>query len=132
MTQGLAYEIASVIPAVLDSGLLVSLCTIQEPSGNIIEAGVPDGTYVNVSGMVDIPCTAPPPSEARIAATEVKALAEIMSLNIHHVLLGGYYPAIETNTEWRAVIDGIDYDILGAESDSQKQMTRLAVRIATV
>ena len=107
------------------SGLLSSLCTCQAPSGVFDDSGAPDGNYVDVSGLVNIPCTAPPPSDARIQATEVRALAEITAAELHHVLLDNYYPAIDLGWRggWRLMlgdndgagnlINGFAYDIMG-------------------
>jgi hypothetical protein len=136
--QGLAYEIAAVMPAAIATGLFASLCTIQQLTGAYGPSGAPVQTWENVAGLVNIPCMDEPPSEGRIQATEVKDLAEIMSLNLRHILLSGYFGQLFDNTGWRAVIteaDGVtvnNYDILGAESDSQGTMTRLEVRIAEI
>jgi len=66
----------------------------------------------------------------RIQATEVRALAEIMDKGLRHCLLNDYYPAITADL-W-ALVDGVTYDILGVEHDSQKQMTRLQLQLVTV
>lgn len=138
MNQGLAYEIAAVMPAATLTGLFSSLCTIQQPDGALIGAGQPSGTFTNVAGLVNIPCVDAPPSIARVQATEVKAIAEIMSIGLRHILLNGYYANIiggnlsATGLGWRAIVDGITYDILGAEADSQLTQTRLDLRLATV
>jgi hypothetical protein len=131
LNQGFSYELEAVMPMALDTGLFVSLCTIQQPSGNLGVSGAPDRTYVNISGLVDIPCTSAPTSIGSISATERKSVSEIQQSNANHVLLGGHYPQIENGSGqgWRAVIDGINYDLLGAESDSQGQMTRIEVLI---
>lgn len=130
MKQGLDYDIASVVPAAVNTGRFVSLCTIQQPSGTFGASGAPDGTFTNVAGMVNIACMSAPVSNLRIIATEEKTLAEILATKPRHVLLAGYYPTIQTN--YRAVVDGTAYDILGVESDSQAQMTRLMVRLASL
>lgn len=134
MNQTIQYDLEAVMTEAVATGLFGSLCTLQQPSGNLGPSGAPDGTYADVVGLVDIACTAPPPSEARIQATEVKAMAEIMAVELKHVLLSGYYPACEGGAAvgWRAVVDGVDYDLLGAESDSQGMMTRLAIKLAEI
>lgn len=131
--QGLSYEIAEVMPEAVATGRFGSLFTAQQPSGNLGPSGAPDGTFVDVVGLVDIPCTAPPPSSARIQATEVKELEEIMAAQLKHVLLNGYYPTLEAGVQagWQCIIDGVAYDMLGAESDSQGQMTHAEVRLAS-
>lgn len=124
------------IPAVMQrakaSGLFVSLCTIQQPDGLFIDAGQPSGNFVDVAAFVNIPCTAPPTSTPKITADEKKAIDRIETFSSLHVLLNGYYPGLEygTGKGWRAVVDGYPFDLLGAEHDSQKQMTRLAVRFS--
>ena len=132
MQQGLGYEIAAVMPTALASGLFVSLCTIEQPDGVLIDAGQPSGNYVPVAGMINIPCMAPPESSIRINASEVKSEANIQSFSELHVLLNGWFPALEDGVSmgWRAIVDGVSFDVMGAESDSQGQMTRMVVRFS--
>lgn len=133
MNQSLAtFGIEDVMPAALATGLFVSLCTIQEPSGTMTADGTPDNTFVDIDGLVDIRCMLAPTSISNISATEAKSERSIESFNSGHVLLESYYPTIGPNSQWRAVIDGVAYDILGAENDSQSQMTRLLVQVVTV
>ena len=137
MNQSILYEIDAVMPAAVASGLFVSLCTIQQPDGVLTPAGSPSGTYTNVSGLVNVPCMDSVPSDARIQATEVKELADIMNKGLRHLLLNGYYPQIITPaipdgqipSYWRSIVDGVTYDILGVEHDSQNQMTRMEMQI---
>ena len=134
MHQGIDYEIQRAMGEAQITETFVSRCTIERPSGNFGPSGAPDNLFVAITGLVDIPCMAPPPSALRIQATEQKALAEIMASEMKHVLLNGWYPAIEGGVShgWRAVIDGTPYDILGAESDSQGTQTRMEVRLASI
>jgi hypothetical protein len=136
MNQGLAYEIAAVMPVAFATGLFVSLCTIQMPDGTLGDTGAPSGTFVNVMGMVNIPCMDAPPSPGHIAATEVKALEEIAANAPRHILLNAYFAQLASPNGvpdgWQAIIDGVVYDLLGAEADSQTQMTRLDVRLLLV
>jgi hypothetical protein len=136
MNQSLTADLSKVMDDVLASGLLVSLCTIQQPSGTLDASGQPDGHYSNVAGLVAIECISAPYdfSDNRVNAMESKSLEEIMAIQVRHVLLKGYYPAIDANVKngWRAVIDGTVYDLLGSESDSQSRMTRIKVRIAAL
>jgi hypothetical protein len=84
---------------------------------------------------------APPPSPASIQATEVRALEEITASEVHHVLLNGWYPQLDAGWRgeaadgkgaWIALIDSTQYEICGVESDSQSQMTRMTVKLATL
>ncbi len=132
MNQTLALDIAALMPYAVESGLFVSVCTIKQPSGNLTDDGSPDGLYVEVPGLVNIPCMNAPSSNLRITADERKSQSEVESDNSNHCLLSGYYPIIAANTQWQANVDGVIYDILGAESDSQATQTRLKLQISTV
>ena len=134
MNQGTTPAVAGVMAAAFRTGLFVSVCTIQIPSGGFNDAGQPDGLYANVTGLVNIPCTSAPMSEVRIQAVEMKSLADIEAFAPRHVLLGGYFPTLEAGVSsgWRAIIDGQTWDLMGAESDSQKQMTRIAIRASAI
>lgn len=144
MNQGLTYELDAVMPAATLTGLFVSSCTIQQPDGNYGQSGAPSGVFVDVAGLINIPCVDAVPSMMRVQATEAKSLQEILAKGFRHVLLNDYYPQLvemQTTNEgqdvtavslgWRAVIDGMNYDILGAEPDSQKQMVRLSLQLIT-
>ncbi len=142
--------ILEVMPAALATGLFVSLATFQAPSGVFDDAGAANGNYADVAGLTNIPCTAPPPSDARIQATENRALAEISASEWHHVLLNAFYPSLDQGWRgdgtptgaWRVIIggndgngnliDGFAYDIAGIESDSQSQMTRMTAKLTTI
>ncbi len=135
MNQSLSYELDGIMPAVIATGLLVSLFTAQAPGSVLGGTGAPDGTYANVLGLVDIRCTAPPYSfsDTGIKADEMKAVPEIAAEGFLHTLLEGYYPLLAAGwrSGWRCLIDGTNYDILGVESDSQSKMTRVSVRLVT-
>ena len=143
--QGLAYELAEVMPEANRTGLFITtLCTVELPSGNVGGSGAPDGLFVDLAGVVGIECMSAPPSSARIQATDVKSLEEIMSIGLRHVLLMGYFPQIvgAVQAGARAVLTTFDadgnlvdttaYDVLGAEADSQIQMTRMELKFASI
>ncbi len=145
MYQGLTQELNAVMPAALETGLFqTTLCTVQLPSGIIGPSGAPDGTFVDLTGVVDIQCMSAPPSSARIQATDVKSLEEVMNLGLRHVLLSGYFPQIvpataagaravmKTFDDFGTLVDTTNYDILGAEADSQIAMTRLEIKFASI
>ena len=64
----------------------------------------------------------------------------ITASELHHVLLAGYFPALDLGWrgegtpkgEWQAIVDGWAYTIMGVESDSQSQMTRVQVKLETL
>lgn len=129
----IATAIAGVMPIVRATGLLVSLFTARQPSGELGPTGAPDGSYSDVTGLVDIPCTSPPENIATIKATEMKAIAEIAAAEFHHVLLDNFYQTLDDGWRggWQCLIDGVLFDIKGVESDSQSQMTRVCVTRVT-
>ncbi len=135
MNQSLLYEINAVMPEAINTGLFISLCTFQAPDGLVNPDGTASNGYADVDGLVNIPCMDSVPSIARVQATEVKDLEEIMSKAYRHVLLNDYYPTIAiggVGNGWRAIVDGVTYDLLGAENDSQNQQTRIELELVTV
>ncbi len=137
MYQQQGYTFAQVVPIVLASGIVNSFATFQEPTGELTADGSPTGAYQDVPGFVGIRCMDAPTSNARITADERKTETEIESDNSDHVWLAGFYPEIESHTEWQAVITDAagnvrTFDVLGAECDSQAKTTRVKVQVATV
>lgn len=134
MSTGYSFAIPFVMQAALRTGLFVSLCTIQAPDGVLIDAGQPSGNYVDVDGMVDIACTAPPKSTERLSADQQRTEDDIQTFADLHVLLGGYYPAIQygVGQGWIAIVDGQKYTLLGSDDDSQRTQTRLNLQKASV
>lgn len=125
--------IPQVMVAAVATGLFVSLCSVSQPNAALGTSGAPSGVYTAVAGLQSIPCMDAVPSTARVQATEVKELADIMSKGLRHMLLNGYYPEATPDgqipTNWRATVDGVVYDILGVEHDSQNTQTRMELMI---
>ena len=128
MMQDLQFDIDSVMTEAVATGRFVSLCTLQAPSGVFTASGAPDGVYVPVDGLVDLPCTAPP-----LASGETRTLQDIEALDHNTVLLEGYFPTIDEGWRngWQAVVDGVAYILFGVRGDSQSQMTELTVKRVT-
>jgi hypothetical protein len=121
-----------------ESGLFVSLCTLRYPTpgeAGVGPSGAPLGGYIDVPGLVDIPCMdAPqPPSDVRIAGEEVRSSTDNLVLEKRHVLLDDYYPSVIDGWRvgWIAVVDGVIYDMTAAECDSQRTQVRLELQLAT-
>jgi hypothetical protein len=135
MNQGLAYEISDVMTEAGLTGLDVSLCTIQAPSGNFVN-GVPDGNYTNVAGLVNLSCMDAPPSLTALRAHENDTAPEVVKEADRHVLLFGFYSQFEGQNwgavKWRAIIDGVTYALVGAEYDSQRTQVRLSLNLVSV
>jgi hypothetical protein len=137
MIQGLQAAIAGVMPAALSTGLFASTITIMQPTGVLGPSGAPlqpPAGFESVTGLVGIPCQAAPLAPNKIEATEMRELEQIIASQPLHILLNGWYPQIEGGVAngWLAVIENVYYIILGAESDSQGQMTRLEVKLVGV
>lgn len=127
MNQSLTAEFDQVIPTALASGVFASLCTIKAPTQSLDGLGQVDlSDYVAVPGMVDIPCMKPPLMIRRMSGLEVRRADAIAQQSTFHVLLAGYYPAIEQKQQ--AKVDGTGYEIMTVEFDSQRRMTRLALQ----
>ena len=135
MLQNIVPVLAQqVMPQAVATGLFVSLCTAQAPTGTKTPYGQPDGTFANVAGLVNIPCMDAVLSTGTIEATEVKELQDIMSKAFRHTVLNGWYPQFIPGAAvgWRVIVDGTVYDLLGAEQDSQWTQTRLKLQLVTV
>jgi hypothetical protein len=139
MYQGNAYDIQAVNEAAIESGLIVSLVTIQQPTGEQTADGSPspsggdtnDG-WNNVAGLINIECMNGPEADARIRAKTERQTEYIEAFQFRHLFMPGYYPQISEFKNWRAVVDGQAYDPIGVESDSQGTQTRLLLQLAGV
>jgi hypothetical protein len=131
MNQSLisAGDLDLVMASAIATGLLSSVCTIQQPSGTFGPSGAPDGNWANVSGLVNLDCQAAPAGSS-FSGHELKLPAEVLTNQPLHVLLDGHYPTI--TTKMRALIDSVDHDIEAVEHDSQGRMTRLFVTRANI
>jgi hypothetical protein len=132
MLQSLDYDLSQAATEAFESGLLSATCTIQTPTGGVTSSGAPNNTWSPVAGLTAIACQCAVPSANAVQATEAKALMEIMARQIRHVLLDGFYPALKQLKDAGQVQALITlpgdstytYEVLGAEDDSQGQMTR--------
>jgi predicted butyrate kinase (DUF1464 family) len=145
MYQGIGADIAAVMAEANASGLYVSLIQFQTPTG-FGASRAPSGSYVNVPGLVDlftgssaIGCMDAPLAPGTISALESKSLTEIESQGIRHVSLNGYYPQVienwsseQENMNWRAIVDGVAYEVFSVEADSQTTQTRVKLRLVLV
>lgn len=125
------FDLGVTLTAVEDAGLFSSLCTIKRPTQTQNETGQASlGNPVAVVGMTNIPCMLAPLVILRPQATdEIKLQGWTEEQSEFHLLLDGYYPGVLQKDV--ADVDGNVYDVLGDESDSQRIMTRLAVRRRT-
>jgi hypothetical protein len=139
MNQSLTAELSQVMPQAVATGLFLSLCTIQqraisagEPKTDVlgqVDLSGPD--YTTVAGLANIPCQiAVQKTSAPDMAAVVRREQQYDTRADKHVLLNAYYPAILQ--QHIAIVDGVTYEIMAVENDSQQQMTRLAVRVFTL
>ena len=135
MLQTFAYAISQVMPMAQLPGNFDSLATLMAPpTGQGATGNPPSGPYTPVAGVINIPCMDAPPSIARVNATELKDVAEIMSKGMRHVLLNKCFADAPnwSGKGYEVVVDGVTYDLLGAENDSQNIQTRLDMQLVSV
>lgn len=132
--QSLLYELNAVMGEVVQTGLLSSLASFFDRPGGanptVNAMGQPDlTTLVAVAGLQNIPCQLAPEKPYNPDAHGGSRLPDHFTEDQdRHLLLDNYYPAILQR--FVVSVDGVLYELTpGAiEHDSQKQMTRLAVR----
>lgn len=132
--QGLGYEIAAAMTMARQTGLFRSLASFSQPGTTQGPTGNPTGTYTPVSGLQNIPCLDAPQSDIRVSSDEVRTTTDIQAGRYRHVLLNDRYPAVEAGWPlgWRVTIDGVAFDLAGAECDSQRTQTRLKLQAVTL
>ncbi len=102
----------------------VSTCTIQQATETPDPLGQPIPAWANVPGLVNLPC-AIAPFGGSTEASQRNRSDSIIDAATHAIAIAGYYPTIVNKQ--RAVVAGVAYDIVGAETDSHSAMTRLRV-----
>lgn len=135
MNQGLVYELDSVTPAIAQTGLQLSLCTILvraasggEPKTDAlgqVDTSIPD--YTVLPGHQNIPCQLAVNKLRPDEGGVIRRPEQYDTMGARALELNGYYPLILQ--QYLAQVDGTTYEIMAVESDSQKQITRLAVRL---
>ena len=102
------------------------------PTSGSTGAPAPINTYTPIAGMINIPCRDAPMSPTNVQANEVRDMKEILSKGYRHIFLTGYYPQIiygGVQAGWIATVDGIPFELLGAEPDGSDTQTRLHPRL---
>lgn len=131
MYQGLALDLSATLSAVEQAGLFVSVCTIQTRNNTVTagSGGQIDLTdWSDVSGLVNIPAMLAVSVNLRPdQGATLRKSQEFDQMAKKHCLLDGYFPAILQ--QYSAVVDGTRYEIMAVEPDSQKVMTRMALRL---
>lgn len=131
MNQGLAYELAQVMPQAYSTGLFVSLCTITQRTNTVdpLSGQMDLSDWVPVSSaLTNIPCQVMVQSILKPDPAGVLRLPdEFDTKGYRHVLLNGYFDG-QILSNMQANIDGTTYEIMSVEQDSQKAQTRMMVR----
>ncbi len=129
-------DLSQVMIAAVGTGLFVSLASFTEPTTTQGPTGnFTDPAYTAVSGLQNIPAMDAPQSIARVSTEESRALSMVESMRYRHVLLNACYPTLKeaAGLGWRCTITDANgsvtqYDLDGAEDDSQAVMTRLRLQ----
>jgi hypothetical protein len=134
MYQGLAFDLQQTLRIWEQDQLDISLCTItRRPSPPVTDAlGQVDMTVAAYTTVLlsNIACQLGvwrlKPDLAAVTRMEDR----YDTLTERHCLLDGYFPQILQRD--LATVDGIVYEIMAVESDSQHILTRLALRTFVV
>lgn len=129
MNQSLTYELNQVMPDAQQTGLFPSLCTFYDRTGAVDPLGQVDlADLAPVAGLENIACMNSAVSSLRPQFQGGRTADHFFEAPERHLLLNDYYPAILQR--YLANVDGTLYEITpgGIESDTQQQMTRVAVR----
>ncbi len=139
MYEGLDYDLAEIMPMVVDSGVMKFYCNIMQPDGIFDTGGAPSGNYIPVAGLQGIIAMRGPMSMGKFGGSEQDSIERQQTTQPWHVLLDSYYPTLDGHTEYQAkiwpitgtVADAIDHKIISIESGSQNIMTRIWVEEVT-
>lgn len=92
-----------------------SVVTFQERSSSQDSYGQPIETWSNVSGLIDLDCRIAP-----TGGSEPRSQQQIVTVGTHRIALTGIHAVA---TAMRAVIGGVNYNILTVENDGQANAT---------
>ncbi len=138
MNQGLVYELDSVTPAIAQTGLQSSLCTIfvraQSAGLPVVDAmgqvDTANGDYTVLPGHSNIACQLAVNKLRPDEGGVIRRVEQYDTSGQRTLELNGYYPLILQ--QHLAQVDGTVYEVMAVEPDSQKQITRLGVRLYTL
>ena len=101
-----------------------STVTIQQYTATQDTDGAEVKTWANVAGHVDLAC-----SRAAQGGDEQRRPDGTIAVSPWRVAITGYYASI--TPKMRAVLGGVNYDILAVQHDSQSDQTYLVMEIVT-
>lgn len=145
MNQYIQQEIVQVMPLAYGLGTFVSSASFVQPNPVQGATGNTIGGYITLAGLQNIPCMNAPErtGSAGSSSDEKRSVENIQAKRGRHVLLNGYFPALDTGFESGA---GLGYQVsitdqngtasmytfLGGEGDSQQTQTRCKLELVTV
>lgn len=135
MNQQLAYEFTQVTPLIAQTGVQISLCTIlvRNASGGLPvtdsmgQVDTANGDYTILPNHQNIPCQLAVNKLRPDEGGVIRRPEQYDTMGMRALELNGYYPLILQ--QHLAQVDGTTYEVMAVESDSQQQITRLAVRL---
>ncbi|MCX6022998.1 MAG: head-tail adaptor protein [Chloroflexi bacterium] len=104
--------------------------TIQQNTPALDTDGAELPVWANLSGHVDLSCRVAPQSLGSPARQEVRGAEMTVTTVQLWITLRGYYPAI--TPDMRAVVSGVNYNILAADRDAAGVTTRLGVERVSI
>lgn len=138
MNQSLAYEFTQVVPQIALTGVQSSLCTIyvRAASGGQpvtdgmgqVDTSIPD--YTILAGHQNIACQLAVNKLRPDEGGVIRRPEQYDTKGERSLELQGYFPLIIQ--QHLAQVDGTFYEVMAVEPDSQKQITRLGVRLYTL
>jgi len=105
----------------------VSLCTIQESTPTRDASGQPILAWSDLAGHIDLPCIIAPISPGSPEAAEMHRPDGTIVKATHHLSLPDIYTSIFP--DMRAVVSGVNFDILSVEHDSHGTLTRFRMEV---
>lgn len=100
----------------------LSTCTIQAATDTAGSTGEITQVWADVAGLVSLPCNIAP-----VSISERRGTERTVELGTHKVYLQAYYATVTAMQH--AIVDGVTYNILSVEQDSQSAVTVLRVEV---
>jgi len=106
-----------------------SVCTIQVATETQDAYGQPIPAWADVPGLISLPCAVAPLNSGTPAEAERRRADGTIEVVTHHIAIAGYHLTIIA--KMRAVVSGMNYDVVAVEFDSHAITTRLRTRLVS-
>ena len=132
--QYLQWASTQIVPTAVRSGAFRSLASFSAPVQTQGPTGTLVGTFMPVNGLQNIPCLDAPQSIRVVPSDEKKSVPRIEAGQYRHLMLDGWYPLLNNaaGQGWQVTVDGILYDLIGSDEDSQHTQTRCKCQLVTI